>query len=57
MAKTKKATKMQMRSILQKSFKKHFPLILFCDVKFQFHFNRIWKFELCMFNTFSDVNV
>ena len=25
-----------MRSILQKSFEKHFPLILFCDVKFSF---------------------
>ena len=46
-----------MRSILQKSFKKHFPLILFCDVKFQSYFNQSWKFELCMINTFSDVNV
>ena len=57
MAKAKKTTKTQMRSILQKSFKKRFPFILFCDVKFQFHFNQILKFELCMFNTFSDVNV
>ena len=51
------AAETQTRSILRKNIKKHFPLIFFCVVKFQFHINRIWKFELCVFNTFSDINV